>query len=259
MSLARYVEAIASPNVLVRRVALVVSIVFCGSLAMAAAVVAAGPGGGGLAPGVYRFTNKDASATFGTVKGGPPGQQGFSVVVDRGLNSFRPRDPKGHRVVMNDTIVNLSLFDSAGTVTFGCFIINPSGFTVSGNLQTARLHTTLTAAEVCPGFGAPITGQVTNLSPLAAAGGGGSALPLPISLDVTWSGLGVTSTATDHSTFKCLDYYTDFTSLFHASDASASGTISAISGSFSTPLAVVVSSDTRATIKDVPQPTCFPL
>ncbi|MDQ6879682.1 MAG: hypothetical protein M3082_18675 [Candidatus Dormibacteraeota bacterium] len=257
MSLVPYVKAIASPKVVVRRIALVVSIVFCGSLAMAAAVVAAG-GGGGLAPGVYRFTNTDATATFGIPKGSPPGQQGFSVIVDRGLNSFRPRDPNGPRTVMKNTIISLSLFDSAGTVTFGCFIINPSDFTVSGDLQTARVHTTLTAAEVCPGFGAPVTSQA-SLSLLAGGGGGGNALPLPISLDVTWSGLGVTSTATDRNTFKCLAYSTEFTSLYHSSDANASGTISAITGSFNTPLAVVSSSDTHATVKEVPQPACYPL
>lgn len=240
---------------LVRRLALVVSIALVGSLALAAAVGAAG-GPGGLGPGAYTFTNKDAGATFGTLRGGPPGQQGFSVSVDRGLNSFRPRDPKGQRTIMNSTIVSLSMFDDAGNSTFGCFLINPSDFTISNDLQKARVHTTLTSDEVCPGFGAPVTAPQSGISPLP--GGGGIGLPLPISLDVTWSGLGVTSTSTDRSTFQCLDYNTQFNSSYRSSNANASGTMSAIGGSVNTSLAAVSSSDTHATVKNAPQPSCFP-
>jgi hypothetical protein len=240
---------------LVRRLALVVSIAVFGSLALAGAVGAAG-GGGGLGPGTYIFSNKDASATFGTMRGGPPGQQGFSVIVDRGLNSFRPRDPNGQRTIMNSTIVSLAVFDDAGNSTFGCFLVNPSDFSISKNLQTASVHTTLTAAEVCPGFGAPVTAPQTGVSPLP--GGGGIALPLPISLDVTWSGMGVTATSTDRSTFQCLDYSTQFNSSYRSSNANASATMSAIGGSFNTSLGVVSSSDTHATVKSSPEPSCFP-
>jgi hypothetical protein len=232
---------------LIRRIALVVSIVFGGSLALAAAVLAASGGGGGLDPGVYTFANKDASANFAN----------FSLSVDQGLNSFRPRDPKGPRTIMNSTIVNLVLFDDSGNATFGCFMINPSDFNISKDLQTARVHTTLTADELCPGFGAPITGQ-SGKTPFAAGGGGGTDLPLPITLDVKWTGLGVTSSGTDRNTFKCLGYNTEFTTSFHSSDANASGTVSALGGtSFTTPSAVVSSSATHATVKGTLQPACF--
>jgi len=242
---------------LVKKLALVVSIVFGASLAVAAAVVAAGPGG--LGTGTYAFTNKEAGATFGTPKGGPASQQGFSVMVDRGLNSFRPKDPKAPRTVANDTIVSLVIFDDAGNATFGCFIINPADFTVGKDLQSAKLHTTLTADEVCPGFGSPVNGTKAA-TPFAGAGGGGggAGLPLPISLDIAWHGMGVTVTGTDRSTTQCLDYSTQFSSSYRSSSANASGTISAIGGSFDTPLADVTSSDVKATIKGTPQPACFP-
>jgi len=239
--------------VLLRKIALVVSFVFCGSLALAAAVVAAG-GGGGLGPGVYSFSSRDASATFGTLKGGPP-SQGFSVSVDRGLNVFRPKDPKAPRTVVNSTIVSLSLFDDAGNYSYGCFMINPADFTVSSDLQTARVHTTLTAGEICPGFGAPITDK--GVSPLAGGGGGGTDLPLPISLDITWTGLGVTTTGSDRSTYQCLAYSTQFNTTFRSSNGPASGSMSAIPGSFDTPLATVGAFDTKATIKGTPDPVCF--
>ncbi|MEA2628021.1 MAG: hypothetical protein QOJ10_481 [Chloroflexota bacterium] len=239
---------------LTRRLAFVVSMALGGSFVLAAVVAAAGPGGG-LGPGAYSFTSKDVNATFGTLRGGPP-SQGFSVSVDQGLNSFRPKDPKGPRTVMTGTIVSLTLFDDAGNYSYGCFTINPSDFTVSKDLQTARVHTTLTADEICPGFGAPLAGQ-TGVSPFAAGGGGGTDLPLPIVLDVTWSGLGVTSTGTDRNTFQCLDYSTQFSTIYHSSNASASGTMSAITGTSGTSLAVVSSSATTATVKGTPQSTCF--
>jgi len=238
--------------VLVRKLALVLSIVFCGSLALAAAVVAAG---GGLGPGVYAFSSKNATATFGTLNGGPP-SQGFSVSVDRGLNSFRPKDPKSPRTVVNNTIVSLSLFDDAGNYSYGCFIIDPADFTVSQDLQSARVHTTLTADEICPGFGAPVTGK--GAATFAGGGGGGTALPLPISIDIIWTGMGVTSTGSDRSHYQCLAYSTQFNTVFNSANASASGRMSAIAGSFETPQAVVGSFDSKATIKGVPDPACFP-
>ncbi len=241
--------------ILVRKLALVVSVVFGASLALAAVVVAAG-GGGGLGPGAYTFTDKEAYAAFGTPKGGPASQQGFSVIVDRGLNSFRPKAPKGPRTVMNSTIVSLDIFDDAGTAAFGCFIVNPADFSVSKDLQTARLHTTLTADEVCPGFGSPVTGT-KGAAPLAGGGGGGGVgLPLPITLDIEWTGLGVTTSGTDRSTTQCLDYSTKFNSTYRSSNANAAGTISAMAGSFATPQAAVISSDVKATIKGTPQPAC---
>ena len=240
--------------ILVKKFALIVSIVVAASLVLAVAVVAA-VGGGGLGPGTYSFTSKEADATFGTPRGGPPSQQGFSVIVDRGLNSFRPKDPKAPRTVTNDTMVSLVIFDDTGNATFGCFVINPADFTVSKDLQSARLHTTLTADEICPGFGSPVTGT-KGAAPFAVSGGDG--LPLPITLDVAWSGMGVITTGTDRSTNQCLDYSTQFSSSYQSSNATASGTISAITGSFNTPFAAVVSSDVKATIKGTPQPACYP-
>lgn len=240
--------------ILVKKFAAVVAIVFGVSLALGVAAVAAG-GGGGLGPGAYKFTDKSAFATFGTLLGGPSGQQGFSVIVDRGLNSFRAKGPGGSRTVTDSTIVSLDIFDDAGNVTFGCFTINPADFSVSKDLQTAHLHTTLTADETCPGFGSPVTAN--GVVPFAG-GGGGAALPLPISLDIAWSGLGVTSSGTDHSTSRCLDYSTEFSSANQSSNATASGTMSAISGTFQTQLANVTTSDVTAHIKGVPQAACFP-
>jgi hypothetical protein len=236
---------------LLRRLALTLSIVLVGSLALAAAAIAAG---GGLAPGEYTFTNTSADASFGISKGGPPTAQGFSVYVNRGLNSFQPEDGNGDRTVTNSTMVQVSMF-SATSSTFGCFTIDPSNFKVNKNLQSASLHTTLTAANVCSGKGAPVTGK-SDLAPPPGTGGG---LPLPITIDLTWTGLGVTATMRDTNSLTCLQYSTKSTSVNHASSATASGTISALRGPFKSDVAGVTTSDNRLEISGTPNPACFPI
>ena len=234
---------------LLKRFALVASVVFGGSLALAAAGVAAG---GGLAPGDYVFTNIAANVSVGTAKGSPPDQPSIDIFVNRGLNSFRPADHKGPRTVTRSTMVQLSIFDSTGGA-FGCFTIPQADFKVSKNLQSASLHTTLTVDNMCPGVGAPVTGK-TDVVPAGCEGGG---LPLPITVDVTWTGLGVTSTGRSQSTFQCLDYSTQVTNDSHGSIATASGTVSSLGGSFNTDLAGVSSYDTHLHIKGTPPQACF--
>ena len=232
---------------MLRRFALVVSIVFCGSLALAVAAIAAG--GGGLPPGDYTFTSTNASAFFGTLKGGPPGQMGFSVNVFQGLNSFAPEDGKGGPIVTNSTVVQFSVFSDTSS-SGACYILDkPSDFKVNRDLQTASLHTTL--STLCPGFAAPLG---KSLAPLA----GGSALPATIRVDVTWKGLGVTSVGRDRSTFQCLKYNIQSTNTVRSANANASGTTDALTGSFATPVATVGSVDSHEDVSGVPDPNCFP-
>ncbi|GAC1509805.1 MAG: hypothetical protein NVS1B3_12120 [Candidatus Dormibacteraceae bacterium] len=234
---------------LLRRLALVVSIVFCGSLALAAAAVAAG---GKLAPGEYVFTSTSATATLGTGKVGAPAQ-GFNVYVNRGLNSFEPEDGNGVGMVTNNTIVSVAMYGPNGGA-YGCFVIDPSEFTVNDDLQSASLHTTLTAAKACPGYGAPVTGK-TDVT--TKAGGGGGAIPLPMTLNLTWKGFGVTATSRDRSSFDCLDYSTESTYVSHSSGAVATGTVSALSGPFRSDVAGVSSTDSYLNISGTPNAACF--
>jgi hypothetical protein len=234
---------------LLRRLALTVSMVLVGSLALAAVAIAAS---GGLAPGSYTFTSTSADASFGIAKGGPPTAQGFSIYVNRGLNSFQPEDGNGERTVTNSTMVQLSMF-TATSSTYGCFTIDPSNFKVGKNLQSASLHTKLTAANACSGKGAPVTGK-SDMVPPPGTGGG---LPLPITIDMTWTGLGVTTTSRDTSSLTCLQYSTQSTSVNHASSATTQGTISELSGPFKSDQAAVITSDTRLDISGTPNPACF--
>lgn len=236
---------------ILRRLVLVFSIVFCGSLALAAAAVAAG-GGGGLGPGSYTFTNTSASAFFGGAKGGPP-QASFDVFVSHGLNSFRPDDGDGPGTVMHSTIVQFTQFDPSGAGGSGCFIIPDGDFTVSKNVQSAALHTTLTAAETCPGTGAPV-GAASKAAPLAGKAGG---LVLPIKVDVTWRGAGVVATTRDEFTFRCLDRQESGNNVFRdAVGSSASGKIGSTTG-LKTPVGDISSQNGTLEVQGKVIPPCF--
>jgi hypothetical protein len=233
----------------VRRLALVFSILFCASLALAAAAVAAG---GPLGPGDYTFSSTGANATFGGAKGGPP-QPTFSVFVNHGLNSFQPEDNQGSGTVMDSTMVQFSQFNPSGVGGFGCFLISAGDFKVSKDLQSASLHTVLTTPN-CPGIGKPL-GVAQTAGPVPPPGGGG--LVLPIKVDLTWSGVGVVSTLRDRFTFTCLSHMEIGTNTFRDSlGGNSSGTIGSTSG-LTTLAADVSSQDGQLEVQGNVTPPCF--
>jgi hypothetical protein len=238
---------------IIRRLVLVFSIVVCSSLALATAVFGAG---GGLTPGQYSFNDTSANAFFGYGKGGPP--EGFSVFVNRGINSFEPEDSTGGTTVVRSTMVQLAVY-SATVNGFACYVIPESDFVVSSNLQSASLHTTLTTANLCKGFGVPATSK-TAVAPLvanaAAAPAGG--LPPTITLNVTWTGNGVTAYMTSKTSLECLDYSNQGSFKGRSVAAGAAGTISMLAGSFTTApnTAVIGSSDSTIEISGYQSPSC---
>ena len=235
----------------VRRLVLVASIVCCGSLALAAGASAAK--GGALGPGDYTFTSTSANAFFGGGKGGKVPQPSFSVFVSRGLNSFEPDQKNATNTVMQSTMVQYTEFDSTGVGGFGCFIIPEGDFTVAKNLQSASLHTTLTANNVCPGAGTPVGGG-KNAAPMPPSGGG---LTFPITVDVTWSGVGVTTSQRDRFSFTCLKHQENGTNNSRDSiGGTASGTTSALTGPFTTLAADVSTQDSQLEVRGIAQPPC---
>ena len=205
-----------------RRFVLVISIAITGSLAFAAAAI----GAGGLGPGNYSFSSQSADAFFGMGgKGGPP-TAAWSVSVNQGLNTFRPRG-SGGPIVERNTMVFVTEFDASGNGGFGCFVVPDSAFTVGRDLQSASLHAVLSADEVCDGFGAPVGGK--GGGPFAGGDGG---LNLPITVDVTWTATTATSTSSDVFTFRCLNFNMNGNSSFQSVQATATGSISALPGTF---------------------------
>jgi len=233
---------------LLRRLVLIVSIVVSGSLALALAATAAGTsagpvpggkGGGPLGPGEYTFTDTSASATFGapTAKGGIPQ---FLISVNRNVSSFQPEG--GPDSVTKGTTVTLQITTPAIT-GFGCFTIDPSNFTVSKDLQTAALHTTLNTP--CPGKPS------------------GSGLPPSITLDVTWTGNGVVGTSRNNNNFECAGYATSTNFVAHAAGNTASGSVTVQSvvvlPQGPADASTLQSSETHTHITGVEQNACFAL
>jgi hypothetical protein len=212
-----------SIQMFLHRFVLVLAIVITGSLAFAASAI----GAGGLGPGNYSFSSRSADAFFGMgSKGGPPAAS-WSVSVNQGLNSFKPTRQPGPPVVEQNTMVFITEFDAAGNGGFGCFVVPDSAFTVSRDLQTASLHAVLSVDEVCDGYGTAVGGKGGG----AFAGGDGG-LTLPIAVDVTWTATTATSTDTNVFTFRCLNFNMNGNGSFASVQASATGSISALPGSF---------------------------
>jgi hypothetical protein len=214
---------------------------------MAAAAFAAG----GMGPGKYTFHSTSANAFFGMGKKGGPQSASWSVSVNQGLNSFKPTHPGGPRIINNSTMVFVTEFDALGNGGFGCFIVPDSNFAVGRDLQTAALHTILTADEACPGYPAPVGGG----KDVVFAGGNGG-LILPISVDVTWSASGAVTTFKQSFSVQCLSYNVDGSSTNLSTAASASGTISALRGPFLGDVADVNSTDGQLDIRGAPQAAC---
>ena len=235
----------------IRRLVLVFSIVVCGSLALAAAALAAG---GGLPPGQTLFSDTSANAFFGTGKGAPP--NGFFVFVNQGLNSFEPENSTGVTTVTHSTIVQLQVFTPTGGGS-ACYVIPDSDFTFSRNLQSASLHTTLTTANMCKGKGAPAIGK-SGAAPLAPNGvlPPGPSLPPSITIDATWTGTGVMSTRRDRASFECLDYSSDSSLTLRAAVSNAAGSISMLKDSFTSQAAAVGSNDGTIDVSGSISPSC---
>jgi hypothetical protein len=83
---------------------------------------------------------------------------------------------------------DLNLFVQSDTLSgSGCFVIDPTNFTVSSDLTSAQLDTQLTAGTaVC---------------------GSNNSMPLPLNVDVTWSGPGPISTIGDDLHIACQQYH----------------------------------------------------
>ena len=230
-----------------RRSVLILSIAVTGSLAFAASAF----GAGGMGPGNYSLSSQSADAFFGmNAKGGPPAAS-WSVSVNEGLNSFKPRG-SGEPTVLHSTTVYVAEFDAAGNGGYGCFVVPDSAFTVSRDLSSASLHATLTADEICDGYATPVGGKAVTF-----AGGAGGGLALPITVNVTWSARTATTTNTDAFTFRCLNFDEHGDSTFKSVQASASGSITALPGTFSADYTSIASGSSQLHINALYPQACY--
>jgi hypothetical protein len=185
--------------------------------------------------------------------GGKGGERGASwtVQVNQGLNSVKQARKPGPPFVQRSTIVYVSEFDAAGNGGYGCFMVPDSAFTLSSDLEAASLHAVLTDDEICGGYAKPV-----NSNDNGAYAGGESGLTLPITVDVTWSATSAKSTYKNVFMFRCLNYGEDGNGTFQTVNASAFGTISALTGSFTSEYADATSGSNVMNIRGIVPDAC---
>ncbi len=184
--------------------------------------------------------------------------------VDRGMQTFKAKQASGPPVVMGPaTMLNLEV-DVPNGFAFGCWIIPDSAFTVSGDLSSASLTTTVTpGVSECPG--PPLsaaTGARTTVTPgvsecpgppLSAATGarpGLEALSLqplgggppgsfgfigPAQITVTWTFLGAVSKSRFTNNASCAGFLSNAQGSDEHAFANATATLSATIPTFVPP------------------------
>jgi hypothetical protein len=162
------------------------------------------------------------------------------ISVNRNVSSFQPDG--GQDSVTNGTTVTLQVNTPAVT-GFGCFVIDQANFTVSKDLQTAALHTTLST---------PCQGKPS-----------GSGLPPSIRLDVTWAGNGVVGNSRNNNNFECAAFSSSTNFVAHAAGNTASGSVTLQSVALwpqgPADASTLQSSETRTHITGVEQASCIAL
>jgi hypothetical protein len=219
---------------LIRRLSLVFSIVLCGLVALAASSMAAGGPGGPPPAGNYQTTTQLASFQP-SAKGGT---SFVSAVVMRTTQVSRPLG--GPFSSTTETDLKLQVFSDTLNVA-GCFILaSPADFTISG-VQTATLNTTVSATTptCAPPYLVP---------------------PVPITVNMTWSGASATATSRDLNLFSCLTYSseTQTTNISSNSNGTATVTSTLLTDSFTTTNGSLGSNDQSIHVQGVLDPSCPP-
>jgi hypothetical protein len=225
---------------LLRRLALAVSMVLCCSFAFATASMAAGPGGPPGPPppppaGIYHTATLRAHYSLNLNKGGQ--FPSISITVMRTTQESKPLG--GPSTVTTETDLNFFVFDGT-TPNSGCFILTaPGDFTVSKDLKTAALKTTIPGANV--DCGSPST------------------LPPGLVIDVAWTGTDAIATSRDSNRFDCLTYRSETTTTDGSNNASAVATMTPLlAGPFAADQAGFGSGDQRIHAQGTFQPSCPP-
>lgn len=182
------------------------------------------------AAGNYHTTFQAANANFSA----SDGSSSLFMFVGTNTSTSNPLVGPSASTSETDLIFNLSTF--IGGVG-GCFVIDPSGFTLGST--SASLHTVLTGSTA------------------ACGGGTGSISPDPFPIDVTWTGLSPVATTRTVSQYSCLNYRFQ-TSTVQVVDTVTDATISMPGLSTSVDNAGSIGSiDTRTHADGTPASGCF--
>jgi hypothetical protein len=186
----------------------------------------AGPGPAG--PGTYRSSSIGAGQQLSNA------DTGDSIDISAGttMSSTNPRP--GAPTSSTETTVNLQLRSSS--FDSGCYVVSPTAFTMNKTLTAGSLHVTLNADT-------PTCGPFP------------STLPLPLTIDVTWTGIGPDTSAQTNIQSDCGGAYrTQSTGSGRSNNSSAVATMSgAIEESFVSHQSEFESSGTMGSIDQTTQ------
>lgn len=217
-----------------RRLFSVAAAALC-SIALAGSALAQGFG---PPPGHSQSNDTNAFADLvdstGSIHAGPS--------VDRGMQTFKAKQASGPPVVMGPaTMLNLEV-DVLNGFAFGCWIIPDSAFTVSRDLSSATLATTVTpGVSECPG------------PPLSAATGGRPGLEAlslqqpqegppgsfgfigPVQISLKWTFLGAVGQSRFTSNESCAGFLSNAQGSDQRAFSNAAATLSATIATFQLP------------------------
>jgi len=190
-----------------------------------------GAGFGPLAAGNYRFVSSSANLTIFPTD---PSQASINVFVNRFSNTSSPTG--GPTTTQAETDLNIFEFAFPQIIS-GCFIVPSSAFTIGSGLQSASLHASIDSTTTpCPH-------------------GNNSGLPAAFTVNVTWTGTGPVASFRSDSTSTCASLHTVSAVLGSSSTATATGDLSGIAGSFTTPQAGLGTNDSTTHVQGTQ--TCF--
>jgi hypothetical protein len=179
-------------------------------------------------------------------QGGPGPSTGpqISISAVKDFESFQPEENHDQTATSRNTTTLFIQLSNTPASEGGCFVIQPPAvFTMSKNLQTAHLKGTFdSSSQACPSFPS-----------------GQPPLQSPITVDLTWTVVGVLNKGYDRNTLQCAGYTTEATTNSLDGGGTASGTV-AVTGQpdvvFDRTLAGLHSFDTHMNANGVQKPAC---
>jgi hypothetical protein len=231
------------------------------SLALAGSALA---GGGGFPPpGNYTFKDTGASASYEIAPPGPTGGDFLFLSVDRGVQTFRPRNPNqdGDDVIIQaGTMLTLSAsLSSTNTFEYGCWMIPDSAFALGDKLHSATLAVHITDQTLlCPGIPTGPAAALGKGVVTPKGGGGGVTFPLPLDVNASWTWKGLVGTSHDTNSFKCGVLSVKSESSRDSAVSTSTGTVSGINGTPSDSFAQIFGSESKMNVNGTLPVNCSP-
>ena len=162
--------------------------------------------------------------------------------VDRGMQTFKAKQASGPPVVIGPATMLKLEVDIPSGFAFGCWIIPDSAFTVSGDLSSAALTTTVRpGVSECPGpslsaaTGARPGLEALSLEPLQEGPPGSFGFIGPVQIRLSWTFLGAVFKSRVTNNASCAGFISNAQGSDERAFANATATLSATIATFQPP------------------------